>query len=405
MSDVNDVLKKVSAALEEATGKFNAKAEEALTEAKNAGQLSASTKEAVDKMALEFNALTAAEKTLKVALGELEQHVAQMPLNNAVQTVESIGQQVVSAEALKGFVSTLAASQRISIPVKAALLSVDVPGQIVAPHRLPGIDVAPKQRLFIRDLLAPGRTQSSTIYWVQQTGFTNNARVVAENTSKPYSDIQFGEKITPVRTIAHLFKAAKQILDDFSQLQSTIDTEMRFGLKYAEEQEILFGDGTGVHLEGIMPQASVFDPSFDVAQQNGIDDLRLAMLQSQLARFSASGHVLHFIDWAKIELTKDTLGRYILGNPSALTTPTLWGLPVVATEAAAFKGKFLTGAFNAGAQIFDREDANVVISTENSDDFEKNMITIRCEERLALAVYRPEAFITGAFTVPAPVGG
>ncbi|EOA3027094.1 phage major capsid protein, partial [Yersinia enterocolitica] len=127
MSDVNDVLKKVSAALEEATGKFNAKAEEALTEAKNAGQLSASTKEAVDKMALEFNALTAAEKTLKVALGDLEQHVAQMPLNNAVQTVESIGQQVVSAEALKGFVSTLAASQRISIPVKAALLSVDVP--------------------------------------------------------------------------------------------------------------------------------------------------------------------------------------------------------------------------------------------------------------------------------------
>ncbi|WP_145507276.1 phage major capsid protein [Yersinia alsatica] len=405
MSDVNDVLKKVSAALEEATGKFNAKAEEALTEAKNAGQLSASTKEAVDKMALEFNALTAAEKTLKVALGELEQHVAQMPLNNAVHTVETIGQQVVSAEALKGFVSGLAASQRISIPVKAALLSVDVPGQIVAPHRLPGIDVAPKQRLFIRDLLAPGRTQSSTIYWVQQTGFTNNARVVAENTQKPYSNIQFGEKITPVRTIAHLFKAAKQILDDFSQLQSTIDTEMRFGLKYAEEQEILFGDGTGVHLEGIMPQASVFDPSFEVAQQNGIDDLRLAMLQSQLARFSASGHVLHFIDWAKIELTKDTLGRYILGNPSALTTPTLWGLPVVATEAAAFKGKFLTGAFNAGAQIFDREDANVVISTENSDDFEKNMITIRCEERLALAVYRPEAFVTGAFTVPAPVGG
>ncbi|ENE5016746.1 phage major capsid protein, partial [Salmonella enterica subsp. enterica serovar Schwarzengrund] len=64
----------------------------------------------------------------------------------------------------------------------------------------------------------------------------------------------------------------------------------------------------------------------------------------------------------------------------------------------------LTGAFNAGAQIFDREDANVVISTENADDFEKNMISIRCEERLALAVKRPEAFIYGSFTVPAPAG-
>ena len=239
---------------------------------------------------------------------------------------------------------------------------------------------------------------------MQQTGFTNNAKAVAENTTKPYSDIAFAEKITPVRTVAHLFKAAKQILDDMPQLQSTIDAELRYGLKYVEEQEILFGDGTGAHLDGIVPQASAFAAAFAVAQQNGIDDLRLAMLQAQLARFPASGHVLHFIDWAKIELTKDSLGRYILANPAALAGPTLWGLPVVATEAAAFQGKFLTGAFNAGAQIFDREDANVVISTENADDFEKNMISIRCEERLALAVKRPEAFIYGSFTAPAPSG-
>lgn len=78
---------------------------------------------------------------------------------------------------------------------------------------------------------------------------------------------------------------------------------------------------------------------------------------------------------------------------------------MVATETAAFQGKFLTGAFNAAAQLFDREDANVVISTENADDFEKNMISIRCEERLALAVKRPEAFIYGAFTAPAAGGG
>lgn len=404
MSDVNEILKKVTASIEQATGKFNAKAEEALTEAKKNGKLSAETKDTVDKMASELNALKEAEKTLKAALGELEQHVAQMPLANAKQVVESVGQQVISAEALKTFAASVAASQRISIPVKAALLTANVPGNIVAPDRLPGIDTAPKQRLFIRDLIAPGTTASNTIYWVQQTGFTNNAAAVAENTTKPYSNIEFAEKITPVRTIAHLFKASKQILDDFSQLQSQVDAEMRFGLKYVEEQEILFGDGTGAHLEGIIPQASAFAAAFQVDNQNGIDDLRLAMLQAQLARFPASGHVLHFIDWAKIELTKDTLGRYILANPAALTGPTLWGLPVVATEATAFQGKFLTGAFSAGAQIFDREETNVVISTENADDFEKNMITIRCEERLALAVKRPEAFVYGSFTVPAPGG-
>jgi HK97 family phage major capsid protein len=401
MSEVNEILKKVTASIEEANGKFSAKAEEALKEAKKSGTLSEETKAAVDKMASEFNALREAEKTLKAALGDLEQHVAQMPLNNAKKVAESLGQVVISSDALKAFAASIEGGKRVSVPVNAALLSTDVADGVVEPQRLPGIDTAPKQRLFIRDLIAPGRTGSAAIFWVQQTGFTNAAKVVPEGTLKPYSGIEFATKITPVNTVAHMFKASKQILDDFSQLQSTIDAEMRFGLKYVEEQEILFGDGTGVHLHGIVPQASAFDPAFTVAQQNGIDDLRLAMLQAQLARFPASGHVLHFIDWAKIELTKDSLGRYILANPSALTGPTLWGLPVVATETAAFQGKFLTGAFNAAAQLFDREDANVVISTENADDFEKNMISIRCEERLALAVKRPEAFIYGTFTAPA----
>ncbi|EDS3824329.1 phage major capsid protein, partial [Salmonella enterica subsp. enterica serovar Anatum] len=386
MSEINEILKKVTASIEEATGKFNAKAEDALKEAQKSGRLSEETKAAVDKMASEFNALREAEKTLKAAIGELEQHVAQMPLANAKHIVETVGQQVISAEALKTFSASVEGGKRVSIPVNAALISSGVAEGVVEPQRLPGIDTTPKQRLFIRDLIAPGRTSSPAIFWVQQTGFTNKAAVVPENTQKPYSDIAFATKITPVTTVAHMFKASKQILDDFAQLQSTVDAEMRYGLKYVEEQEILFGDGTGVHLHGIVPQASAFSAEFRVEQQNGIDDLRLAMLQAQLARFPASGHVLHFIDWAKIELTKDTLGRYILANPSGLTGPTLWGLPVVATEAAAFKGKFLTGAFNAGAQIFDREDANVVISTENADDFEKNMISIRCEERLALAV-------------------
>ncbi|EOC0875540.1 phage major capsid protein [Cronobacter malonaticus] len=405
MSEVNEILKKVSASIEEATGKFNAKAEEALKEAQKTGKLSAETKETVDKMASEFNALKEAEKTLKAALGELEQQVAQMPLANAAKVVESVGQTVISSEALKAFAASVEGGKRVSVPVNAALISTDVATGVVEPQRLPGIDTAPKQRLFIRDLIAPGRTAAPAIFWVQQTGFTNAAKVVPESTTKPYSDIQFATQITPVTTIAHMFKASKQILDDFAQLQSTIDAEMRYGLKYVEEQEILFGDGTGAHLKGIVPQASAFSAAFEVEKQNGIDVLRLAMLQAQLARFPASGHVLHFIDWAKIELTKDSLGRYILANPAALSGPTLWGLPVVATETAAFQGKFLTGAFNAAAQLFDREDANVVISTENADDFEKNMISIRCEERLALAVKRPEAFIYGAFTAPAAGGG
>lgn len=402
MSEQAQLLAKMSADLEKASSDFSIKAEAALTEAKKAGTLSTETKAAVDEMALKFNTLTEAEKQLKAQLGELEQEFARIPTQAAAQHRDTVGGVVIKSEALAEFAKSVQGNRRISVPVNAALLSGGVAEGVVEPQRLPGIDVMPKQRLFIRDLIAPGRTTSPAIFWVQQTGFTNAAKVVAEGTQKPYSDIQFGTKITPVTTLAHMFKASKQILDDFAQLQSTVDAEMRYGLKYVEEAEILFGDGTGVHLHGIVPQASAYVGAFAPEAMTQIDELRLAMLQAQLARLPASGHVLHYTDWAKIELTKDTLGRYIIGNPLSLAGPTLWGLPVVATEVPAFLGKFLTGAFQTGAQIFDREDASVVISTENADDFEKNMISIRCEERLALAVKRPEAFIFGTFTVPAP---
>jgi len=399
--ETKDLLKQVSNELVRVSDEFTKKAEEAMREVKNAGRLSEETKRVVDELATTQAALTGTVDDLKARLGEVEQKAARRG-GNGSDARKSVGAQVVDSEALKSFAQSVQGGRRVSVPVKNVTLSTNIPDGVVEPQRLPGIDVMPKQRLFIRDLIAPGRTTSPAIFWVQQTGFTNAARVVAENTQKPYSDITFTTKITPVVTIAHMFKASKQILDDFAQLQSTVDAEMRYGLKYVEEQEILFGSGADGHLHGIVPQASDFAPAFDPSDRTPIDDLRLAILQAQLARLPVDGFVVHFTDWARIELTKNPNGDYILANPLRLAGPTLWGRPVVETEVPEFEGEFLAGAFQTGAQIFDREEANVVISTENVDDFEKNMVSIRCEERLALAVKRPEAFVSGAFGTAVP---
>ncbi|HHQ8374468.1 TPA: phage major capsid protein [Salmonella enterica subsp. diarizonae] len=125
--------------------------------------------------------------------------------------------------------------------------------------------------------------------------------------------------------------------------------------------------------------------------------MRLAILQAVLAEYPASGFVLNPIDWAAIELTKDGEGRYIIAQPVNGSVARLWGLPVVETQAMA-QNNFLTGAFSMAAQIFDRMEIEVLLSTENEDDFVRNMVTIRAEERLAMAVYRPEAFVTGQVT-------
>jgi HK97 family phage major capsid protein len=169
---------------------------------------------------------------------------------------------------------------------------------------------------------------------------------------------------------------------------------------YVEENQLLNGVVTGTDLNGIFTQACAYAAPIQPSAAGNltkIDIIRLAILQAFLAEFPSNGIVLNPKDWADIELTKTDEGAYLFANPQNGTDPRLWRLPVVETQAMA-ADNFLTGAFQLGAQIFDREDANVELSTEDSDNFRKNLVTIRAEERLALAVYRPESFVKGAFT-------
>lgn len=360
------------------------------------GEASAELTGKVDKALTELGTAT-------TRLGELEKKAARELEAANDNDPRDIGDIVVDSEKFKA--TDVSGGWRGSIRVgmeRADITSANTTvgagrsagTSLVPGARVPGIVAPPNRQFTIRDLLAPGRTAASSVEFVKETGFTNSAAPVAETTQKPKSDLTFNLFTTPVRTLAHIFKASRQILDDAPGLASYINARGSYGLKFVEENQLLNGDGTGQNLHGIVPQATAFAPAFTPSSPTGIDRLRLAVLQVILAEYPASGFVLNPIDWAKIELTKDGEGRYIVGNAQSPIGPSLWGLPVVQTQAMT-AGDFLTGAFNLAAQVYDRMDIEVLLSSENVDDFEKNMFTIRIEERLALAVYRPEAFVTG----------
>ncbi|KEC83291.1 MULTISPECIES: phage major capsid protein [unclassified Acinetobacter] len=336
----------------------------------------------------------------KAQLDELEQKMARRP-NDTPNEVKSLGRQFVESDQFKSLAGAAGQRGKANLEVKATITSLTTDaagsaGDLVQTTRLPGIIAQPDRKLTIRDLLMQGRMDGNALEYVRETGFTNNAGMVAETTKKPQSDIKFDLVSTTAKVIAHYMKASRQILDDASQLQSYIDGRLRYGLAFKEEQQILNGDGTGQNLLGIIPQATAYVRPTGVtpSSETIIDTLRYAMLQAVLAEYPASGHVLNPIDWASIETLKDSTGQYIIGNPQGAASPTLWRLPVVETQAIT-AGKFLTGGFSMGAQIFDRWLSRVEVATENEDDFIKNLVTILAEERLALAVYRPEAFIYG----------
>lgn len=392
---VEELAVSVKKMLDESIGKVKEIAEEALGKARKGEELTDSTKTKADEALTKMN-------ELNERFGALEQTVAKQKKGGGDDKPKSLGLQFVEGDGFKAFQdSGFSKSARGGdLKVKATLVSAttDTPGAVgdaIRPTHLPGIQPLPQRRMTIRGLISPGQMDGNSLDFVQETGFTNNAGMVAEGAAKPSSDIKLDLKSTSAKVIAHWMKASKQVLSDIAQLRSIIDQRLLYGLALKEESQLLYGDGTGQNLLGIVPQATPYAAPIAIADLNKIDVLRLAMLQAALAEYPATGHVLNPIDWTEFELLKDDIGRYVIGNPQGGIAPTLWRLPVVETQAIAV-GKFLTGAYQLGAQLFDRWEGRVEAGYEN-DDFTKNLVTILAEERLALAVYRPEAFIYGDF--------
>lgn len=271
-------------------------------------------------------------------------------------------------------------------------------GQLIAPDRRTDILPILFPQLTIADLLGAGRTDSNQIIVPTETVATNAAAAIAEGDLKPQSTIRFATVTESVKKIATSMKLSDESITDIPYLQTYIEGRMRLFVRQEEEDQILNGDGTGANLLGLRnrsgltaAQARGTDSNFDAI----FKQIRKIMLASFLM---PDGIVLNPANWTAMALAKDSTGQYLgVGPFSAQAVPMrLWGLPVVETTSITAGSAFI-GAFRAAAALIRRGDGvTVEMTNSNEDDFLRNLIALRAEERAALAVYRPAAF--GAVT-------
>jgi len=270
---------------------------------------------------------------------------------------------------------------------------------LVTPHYLPGIMPLPTKRLVVADLMASGTTDSNAVHYMREKTFASAANSVAEGAAKPESTLTFEAVVEPVRKIAHWLPVTEEMLEDVAQISSYIDARLRLGVEIEEEDQLLNGTTTPPDVVGILNRTGLAaDVVTGVAPDNAID----AIFRQIMAIFSTSnlqpdGIVLNPADWAQIVMTKTTQGAYLAVSPfGPVQTPVLWGLPVVVTPSMVLNTA-LVGAYKTASQVFRRGGIRVEASNSHQDFFIKNLVAIRAEERLALAVYRPGAFgkVTG----------
>lgn len=230
------------------------------------------------------------------------------------------------------------------------------------------------------------------------------AGFVAEGDTKPETQMIFEERTFQVQLIAHFMETTRQVLDDMPGLRSNIDSDLIYGLLLKEDKSLLYATGAGGQISGLLTDPDrqhYLWSSGPVSTDTKADAIRRARTLVELADFEATGCVVHPVVWEGIELEKGDDGHYMwvgTGGMNGLDPAGqgIWRMPMVTTRAIA-ADTALVGSFAQAATLYDRMQAKILFADQHGTNFTKNVLTILAEERLGLAVRRPEAFVELTF--------
>jgi hypothetical protein len=196
----------------------------------------------------------------------------------------------------------------------------------------------------------------------------------------------------PMETLAEWTAVTLQALDDLPQLRAVLNNDLARALAVKLDWSLLNGTGTTPQIRGILNFAGVQTQAF-VTATNAADMIALGIQKVQSTGYgNPNAIVMNPADWWAVRTSKigtPPAAFYSWGMPTDTGIPSIWGVPVV-QDANLAVGTALVGDFSY-ATFFQRLGVTFIVGLKN-DDLLKNMITIVCELRGALALRRPQAF-------------
>lgn len=226
------------------------------------------------------------------------------------------------------------------------------------------------------------------------------AETVAMGGRKPEKNITMEVVPERVRKIAVYAKVEQELLDDIAGFQSLVENLLRIDLKRKESQQILEGPGTGTDLLGLLLQATDFSLTGTSLAGTQSEPTQIDVLESATALLFARNLIpdvalVHPFTMALMNMQKST-SDYLQKRAIVNGVMDINGATLISNSSVP-QGSFLVGDMRGSARIYDRQQLTVSVFDQNEDDAIHNRVTILVEERLLLAVTRPDGIIRGTF--------
>ncbi|GAB2959026.1 phage major capsid protein [Hymenobacter coalescens] len=262
------------------------------------------------------------------------------------------------------------------------------------PQVLTGVQTPPAEE-HIRQYMTTGSTNSNLVRYVQALRGEGGFGMVAEGGLKPQLDYDLTVVDAPVRKIAGHIRVPEEMVEDIPFLTTLLATLGMEDLKLKEDEQVLYGTGTGDNLKGVFAFAQAFNPgAFRVVAPNLWDILVAMRLQIRKLKYRPTAAFVSPTIYALMRVAKDGENRYLF--PMLQTNPngsfSVDGVTIVENMALA-DGDIIMGNFQTGVILLDRKQAAIRSYDQDRDNAIRNLITFVIEERVALPVPQPLSFV------------
>ncbi len=240
-----------------------------------------------------------------------------------------------------------------------------------------------------------GADSGNKITYVDQDSLNRNADTVANCSAIPESEITWIERDLDIKKIADSIPVCKDTLENYSFIQTEIDTFLMENMRLKTDEQLLLGDGTGNNLTGVDTIAQLWS----VAAGSPIESLAGSVISANIhdvleagicqviqsgqgnrSFYNPTAILVNPVDACKMDLLKDSEGRKLY--PDGVTE--INGVPVIRTILVPANEAYV-GDFTKGT-VYTLREMEMELADQHGTDFLSDTLRLKATLRKGLLI-------------------